>query len=467
MSSSSSNILRHPWQRNLAHYPTDIRRAWYLGIAVVATIIPYYQYLIFSSVAPLILKETGLSLQIYGLVTLGGLFIGAIGALLGGLSDRFGRANLTILGILISSLITLALSFATNITAFIILFLLLGLEEGVILAATPALVRDFSPRVGRALGMGLWIIGPIGGGFLAEFIANQTLRSLGTWQSQFVIASIIGLVFTVICFFALRDLSPELRAQIMSTKREREFLEARARNLDVEEAIKHPWRQVLRPRVLLINLGYSFGAIIPLSLTAFFPIYLSSSTAFHFSVDVANGLVSFFSILNVVMGVVAGFISDRLRVRKPFIFGGALVAAIAMVIFISRTFVPSTSYPVTAVLIACFGIGLGTLNANWFAAYSETIEDINPALVGTGFALYGSMVRILAVVTILAFIAVVGNGAGYGIWWWICVAGLIVFMPSIFMLSGYWSSRSAWAAERAKEKAEGLDGEPGVPYVSS
>ncbi len=455
----TSSIVRHPWQRDLAHYPTGIRRAWYLGMGVVATIILYYQYSVFPSVSPLILKESGLSLQVYSLINIAVAVAGGIAALLGGLSDRFGRANLTIIGILISSLFAVALSLAPNITVFIILVFLLGLEEGVIFAATPALVRDFSPRLSRALGMGFWLIGPIGGGFLAQFVASQTLHSFGTWQSQFMIAGIVGLVFSAICFFGLRDLSPQLRDQIISTTREKEIVEARARNIDVEEAVKHPWRQVLRPRVLLAILGICFSLIIATSLLAFFPIYLSSSSTFHYSVADANGLVSIFSIVNVVVGVVAGYLSDRLLVRKPFMLGGALVTIIAFVIFISRTFVSGTPYPVMAVLFACFGIGLATLNGTWFAAYSETIEDINPALVGTGFALYGSMVRILGVVTILAFIGVVGNGAGYGIWWWICVTGLILFIPSIFLLSGYWSSHRSWATERAK----GLDIEPGIP----
>jgi MFS family permease len=33
--------------------------------------------------------------------------------------------------------------------------------EGIILVATPALIRDFAPQVGRATAMGFWTIGPV------------------------------------------------------------------------------------------------------------------------------------------------------------------------------------------------------------------------------------------------------------------------------------------------------------------
>ena len=39
----------------------------------------------------------------------------------------------------------------------------IGFVEGVILVATPAMIRDFSPQVGRASAMGFWTLGPVPG----------------------------------------------------------------------------------------------------------------------------------------------------------------------------------------------------------------------------------------------------------------------------------------------------------------
>ena len=78
----------------------------------------------------------------------------------------------------------------------------------------------------------------------------------------------------------------------------------------------------------------------------------------------------------------------------------------------------------------------------WMAAYTETVEDINPALVATGLALEGFILRMIVVLSTLAFSFVVKNqldGQQWATWWWVCVAGLVVFLPTIFVAAGYWS----------------------------
>ena len=40
--------------------------------------------------------------------------------------------------------------------------------EGICLVATPALIRDFSPQVGRATAMGFWTSGPVLGSLIVQ-----------------------------------------------------------------------------------------------------------------------------------------------------------------------------------------------------------------------------------------------------------------------------------------------------------
>ncbi len=42
--------------------------------------------------------------------------------------------------------------------------------EGIILVATPALIRDFSPQVGRGAAMAFWTMGPVLICFLAQLV---------------------------------------------------------------------------------------------------------------------------------------------------------------------------------------------------------------------------------------------------------------------------------------------------------
>ena len=77
------------------------------------------------------------------------------------------------------------------------------------------------------------------------------------------------------------------------------------------------------------------------------------------------------------------------------------------------------------------------------ASFTETVESINPALVGTGLAIEGSILRLFVVISTLGLPIVVGTGQGWGTWWWICVAGMVLFIPTIFIAKGYWSISKA------------------------
>lgn len=64
----STNILRHPLQRGLDHYPTGPRRGLLLALAVIPTISTFAQFYLFPSVAPLVMKDLKISLPVYGFI---------------------------------------------------------------------------------------------------------------------------------------------------------------------------------------------------------------------------------------------------------------------------------------------------------------------------------------------------------------------------------------------------------------
>jgi MFS family permease len=439
--------LRH---RYLEHYPSNSRRIWYLALAVIATIMLYYESYVLPSVAPLVLKSFHLDVSTYTRILLLSNLIGAISAIFGSFADRVGRSNLIVYGLLITGIGTILMSLINVLWLFIVLVGVLGFIEGVILVATPALVRDFSPRFGRALAMGFWTVGPVGGSVLATTVASQTLTATGTWQSQYVISGIVGVVIFLVCFFFLRELSPGIRDQVMNTVKEKDVVESRAKSIDVEKAIEHPWRQMLNPRLMVSAFGISVFLLIYYAAVGFFPLYLSS--IFGFTVAQANGLVSVFWLVNVAAAIIIGFVSDRTLVRKPYMLAGCITTIIVTILFISRIGVP-TSSGLMIVFLSLFGITMAVGYVTWMAAYTETIEDINPALVATGMAVEGFILRMVVVLSTLAFSFVVTNaqdGSQWATWWWVCIAGLIVFLPTIFVVSGYWRPASTRAAAQAR-----------------
>ena len=114
---------------------------------------------------------------------------------------------------------------ATNKWVFTIEGFVVGVVEGICLVATPALIRDFSPQVGRATAMGFWTSGPVLGSLIVAVVGSHTVPAVVTdtrfWTHEYHICGIVGLVVFVIALVGLRELSPQLRDQLMVTMRDR------------------------------------------------------------------------------------------------------------------------------------------------------------------------------------------------------------------------------------------------------
>ena len=83
-------------------YRTRGPRLGYLSIVVLTTIMLYYLYYVEGAVTPLMLPYYHMSFQYFlYLLVVSNAILGAFSAFLGGLSDKIGRANLTIYGTLV------------------------------------------------------------------------------------------------------------------------------------------------------------------------------------------------------------------------------------------------------------------------------------------------------------------------------------------------------------------------------
>ena len=99
--SRMSNAL---WKRQLYKYPDTLPRLGYLAIVVLTTIMLYYLYYVEGAVTPLLLPYYHMSFQFFLYLLVVSNAIGAFSAFIGGLSDKIGRANLTIYGTLLVAL---------------------------------------------------------------------------------------------------------------------------------------------------------------------------------------------------------------------------------------------------------------------------------------------------------------------------------------------------------------------------
>lgn len=391
---------RRVWDRQLDHYPDTAHRYLYLGIVVLAAIVLYYEFYVQAAVTPSLLVHYGMTFPFLVYVLVIGNLVGAFASLLAGFGDRWGRANMVAYGLVITAVIALiGLPYAPNLWFYGIFYSILGFVEGVILVATPALIRDFSPQLGRASAMAFWTLGPVIASLTVAEVSSHTLNHLHAWQDQFIIAGIVGLVIFVIAFVGLRELAPGLRDQLMVSSRERVLVESRAAGIDVEESLKHPWRQMFQLNIIVPSLGIGVFLIIYYTLIAFLVVFMAS--IFGYTQLRANLLGNWVWAFNAGALIAVGVLSDKLRVRKPLMIIGTVVAMVATALFAVTTTHAGTGYYTFVWILSLLAVGIGLVFSPWMAAFTETAEARNPALVATGLAIWGWVLRLMVALSFL------------------------------------------------------------------
>ena len=388
------------WKRQLSEYPDTLPRLGYLAIVVLTTIMLYYLYYVEGAVTPLLLPYYHMSFQYFLYLLVVSNAIGAFSAFLGGLSDKIGRANLTIYGTLVVAVVQLfAVPHITEKFWFAASYCVIGFVEGVILVSTPALMRDFSPQMGRGAAMGFWALGPTMGALCASLVATHTLSHLAPWQDQFIISGLICMGVVVISFFFLRELSPQLRDQLMVTERERALIEARAKGIDVEAATRRPIRSMFHIDLVVSSVAISVFLLFYYASVSVLTIYWV--VVFNRSTPDANGINVWLAASLSAGLVVAGVLSDWARVRKPFMLAGAICAIVMMWFMIVQTKHPHTGYYANVLVIVLLALSISLAYAPWMANYTEQVESHNPALTASGLAIWGWILRITVALSFL------------------------------------------------------------------
>ncbi|RPJ26682.1 MAG: MFS transporter [Chloroflexi bacterium] len=140
---------------------------------------------------------------------------GLIGSTLGGaLTDKFGRKQLILFGLVFSAVSTLAFGLVTEINVLYPLMVFVGLLSSVAHPAHDAMIADILPEKQRQEGFGIlrvvgnlsWIIGPTIGGFIADI----------NFFYLFVIDAVVSCVVAAIIFRAIPETKPEPHAQAES-----------------------------------------------------------------------------------------------------------------------------------------------------------------------------------------------------------------------------------------------------------
>ena len=136
---------------------------------------------------------------------------GLVGSMFGGaLTDKFGRKQLILFGLVFSAISTLGFGLVNDLKILYPLVIVVGLLSSVSHPAHEAMIADILPEQKRQEGFGIlrvvanfsWIIGPTIGGFLANI----------NFFYLFVIDAIISCIVAVIIFRTVPETKPEPHA---------------------------------------------------------------------------------------------------------------------------------------------------------------------------------------------------------------------------------------------------------------
>ena len=272
--------------------------------------------------------------------------------------------------------------------------------------ATPALIRDFAPQVGRATAMGFWTIGPVLGSLTVSGVNTLTLPIYQTWQNifKFVICGVSGAAGFALAFLFLRELAPALRDQLMVSERDRVLVELKAKGLDIEASLRNPWRRNDARRHHRLGIGRLGDAARVLHRSRMWahlpgdglPVQRSAGERTR-ELDLGR---------ECDRADRGGSVSDRLRVRKPFMLAGGIGSAVMLWLYLLQ----AGQHPsfATLVVISCVQtVLMGFAFVTWMASFTETVEAHNPALTATGLAIWGWLVRLVVTACFLCLPLVV------------------------------------------------------------
>lgn len=423
-----------PHRRELTVYPTGARRRGLLAAVILALFLTAYEGQL-APILSLMLKDLGFSKVTYGLITAASLLVGAFAGYIGGnLSDRFGRVRLLVPFLFLSGVSVLFMSAARDVQTFTAARIVLALVEGIAVSGTQPLVRDFTPRIGRAQAFAFWSWGPILANVVAAAVAAATLGLFDdNWRSQLIIMGVVSIVGAFVVACTLRDLSPELRRQIRRSEDEVTETRAPLERLGVRLLLASPviWLHVLANAALFVLLG---------TLNAYGQTMVEET--FGVSVRQASAVLMAFWLANTVTSLVAARISDRTQQRIPFMVGGGVTGVVALTIWVSLMAAGPVPFGYLVLVQLVMGASIGAVYGPWMASFSAAAEEVHPDLQGTAFGLNHFVSRILVLASV-ALAPKVADFGGWRPWMMVTLLAMVVYVVLAVLLQRWGRRRSA------------------------
>ena len=368
----------------------------FLGYAVYAV-----DRTVLSAVLPLVSSSLSLSNTQLGLLV-AAQYIGvlAIVYFAGSLSDRYGRMQIVLLGLVVFTVFTWMIGLASNFAEAFAFRLVSGLGEGVFWpVAMASIAAYFGQRKGFALG--IFYVGFDVGSAAGPALAGFTLSLTSDWRYAFLVAPLFGVAPIVMALLQ----KPQSGAP--SAEVERPTMGAEARRL-------------MRQRNVALVMIFAFLATwASVWQVTFLPYYFNK--VLHYGVVYSAYLAALVPISGAVGKLTLGRVSDRVNRRWAL----ALVSLLVVISYVSffslsvlyllvlaaivMSFFSSSIFPIMQALMAdsCGGrlgaaLGLSTTSQSVATVFSTFISASLFALgIGRVLAANATLPAVLMVVVAL------------------------------------------------------------------
>ena len=330
--------------------------------ATIAYSLYYVCRMSLSVVKQPLIDEGVLTAGELGLVGSALLFVYAVGKFLNGfIADYCNIRRFMATGLVISALINLLLGvlgfFTSTLPAVLVFFsfaVLWGMNGWVQSMGSPPGVISLSrwfPQSKRGTFYSLFSSSPYIGEFLSFIITGVVVGALG-WQYGFVVASIAGLIGTLIILLFVSD-TPESKGlpSVQTLSGEQVTQQDKMPTKELQKFIlKHPG-------IWVIALSSAFIYITKYAIAGWGVLFLQK--AHGFSLEDATQIIAFSAAFGVLGTVLAGWLSDRVfksdRV-KPAILSGILSSlSLFLFLFVGGSFALNIFY------VSLFSLSVGVL----------------------------------------------------------------------------------------------------------
>ncbi len=336
----------------------------------IVAFLNYLDRILITSMRDPIVADFGLTDAQFGLLT--SVFLWSYGILspFGGFfADRYSRKKVIVFSVMVWSIVTLWTGFTHSFYEMLTARFLMGVSEACYIPAALALITDYHKGRTRSLATGLHMSGLYAGlalGGLGGYIAE-----LWGWRSGFHVFGIVGIVYSLILLYVLKDYkkTPEEEAETVVTE-----------SISLTGALKELFSKA---SFFILLVYFAVLGIVNWLVYGWLPTFLKD----HFHLNLgeagisATGYIQIGSFIGVVLG---GILADRWTRKNNK--GRIYVVIIGFTLGAPFLFLmaSTTVFSIAIIAMLFFGLARGFNDANMMPILRQ-VADGRYIATGYGF----------------------------------------------------------------------------------